>query len=891
MMREATSLLSDRNDTATEYPHDRTVSQVFESQAARTPERIAIVDGDRTVTYGELNRRANQLARHLMGLGVHDEMLVGISMYRSIELLVGLLAILKAGGTYVPLDPDYPEARLSFMAEDAGLTLILTQPEFATQLSARATTICVDPHGETFASESDANLAPASHPDGLAYVMYTSGSTGRPKGVEIPHRGIVRLVFGVDYAHYGQEETILHHSPICFDLSTFEVWGALLHGGCCVVYRPRIPTAADLYRQIRQHRVTTLWLTSALYNLIIDENPESLLPIRQLLIGGEALSVSHIRRGLKLLPATQLINGYGPTENTTFSCCYRIPRILPAELATIPIGKPIGNSTAYVVGPDGNLAAPGQPGELYVGGAGLARGYWNRPELTAEKFVRHPFSTNPQDRLYRTGDLARDLPDGTVEFLGRIDFQVKIRGFRVEPGEIEAAFHSHPSVRDVAVVARGPASDKRLAAFVVRHAGVTGGTGVLEEFLRSRLPEHMVPSTITAIDRLPLTPNGKVDHAALVALAVPDSQEDRQRPFVAPRDAVEQQLVALWEALLGRQHIGIRDNFFELGGHSLLAARLFARIEKTFGRELPLAVLFQSATIEDLAAVIRQESKHEQWASIVPIRSQGSKPPLFCVHGVGGNVLTYREVVAHLPPDQPVFGLQSRGLDGKQSIFTRIEDMAAHYIREIKTVQPHGPYSLSGMSFGGVVAFEMAQQLTAAGEVVQILAIFDTMAPQLPASHTNAALAQRTQQEYLARVRFHLESVLVKRERLAYVRKKVRTVRRRLGNRVWYAIYDVYQRLGYPIPAVLQRVTQANLYALSRYTPRVYSGPIDLFAASERAIEIFGDGDLGWHRLTSDRVNLFRVPGDHLTMLSAGNAVALAGLLTKRLELTRAVNR
>ncbi len=473
------------NDTARAYPL-RCVHELFEAQAARRPDALAVVDEATRLTYGELNRRANRLARRLRERGVGRDTPVGVCMERAPEMIVAWLAILKAGGAYVPLDPADPPARLAFMATDTGLHLVVTQSRIAGIVAgAGMDIVCVDTLTDEGSGVSEENPAWESAPDDLAYVMYTSGSTGRPKGVEITHRGIVRLLFGVDYATFNAEQIWLQLAPPGFDLSTLEVWGALLHGARCVLFPERVPTARQLSAVIRTHQVNALWLTASLFNAVLDEAPQTLAPIAQLLIGGEALSVAHVRRALAALPTTRLVNGYGPTESTTFACCYEIPRALPEGLPSIPIGRPIGNTRVYVLDERLEPVPVGVPGELYIGGDGLARGYRHRPELTRERFIAAP--SVGEARLYRTGDRVRYRPDSTLEFLGRFDHQVKIRGFRIELEEIQTVLEGHSQIQQAAVMAApdGTPGGQRLVAYVVVVPGEKPSRDELKGLLES----------------------------------------------------------------------------------------------------------------------------------------------------------------------------------------------------------------------------------------------------------------------------------------------------------------------------------------------------------------------------------------------------------------------
>ncbi|MEG4440643.1 amino acid adenylation domain-containing protein [Microcoleus sp. AT9_B5] len=456
------------NNTQSDYPKDACIHELFEEQVERSPDAIALVFEDKQLTYKELNQRANQLAHHLRNLGVTAEVMVGICVERSLEMVVGILGILKAGGAYVPLDPTYPKERLAFMLEDASVPVLLTQARLVESLPQhQARIVCLDTDWEIIERQNEENLSPQVTPDNLAYVMYTSGSTGRPKGVSVIHQGVVRLVKDTNYANLSAEEVFLQLAPISFDASTLEIWGSLLNGSRLVIMPPHTPSLQELGQAIRGYQITTLWLTAGLFHIMVDEQLEDLKQLRQLLAGGDVLSVPHVQKVLQELKGCQLINGYGPTENTTFTCCYRITEVTLIE-NSIPIGQPIANTQVYILDAQKQPVPIGIPGELYIGGAGLARGYLNRPDLTADRFILNPFSHEQGDRLYKTGDLARYLPDGNIEFLGRIDQQVKIRGFRIELGEIEAVLSQHPDVRESVVIKREDASgNQRLLAYIV----------------------------------------------------------------------------------------------------------------------------------------------------------------------------------------------------------------------------------------------------------------------------------------------------------------------------------------------------------------------------------------------------------------------------------------
>jgi len=590
------------NDTRTDYPRETPVHRLFEAQAAHTPDAVALSFEGVTLTYAELNRRANRLARHLRELGVRPEIGVGIYVERSFEMIVGVLGILKAGGAYVPLDPTYPQERLAFMIEDTQAPVILTHTRLVGKLPPYNGQI-VNLDDDRWTRYADDNLDGGATADSLAYVMYTSGSTGAPKGTSIVHRAIVRLIKNTNFASLTADETFLQLATLSFDASTLEIWGSLLNGGKLVIFPAHKPSLDELARFIEEQRITTLWLTAGLFHQMVESHPESLSGVRQLLAGGDVLSVAHVRQMLdRLLPGHTLINGYGPTENTTFTCCH--PMHSSKQIgATVPIGRPIANTQVYILDRALRPVPVGVPGELYIGGDGLARGYWRLPDLTAERFVPHPFSAEPGARLYKTGDRARYLPSGDVEFLGRLDNQVKIRGYRVEPGEIQAHLEQHPAVQNAVVVAREDIpGDKRLVAYVIAAPGQQPTADALREALQTALPDYMIPAAFVRLDALPLTPNGKVDRARLPA---PDWTPSATT-HTPPRTPTEETLAEIWQSVLGVAQVGVHDNFFALGGHSLLATRVMSRVQQTFQVAIPLRALFEAPTVAGLAAAVEE---------------------------------------------------------------------------------------------------------------------------------------------------------------------------------------------------------------------------------------------------------------------------------------------
>ena len=605
--------------TETDYPRESSIQTVFEEQVARIPDAVAAVCGNVQLTYGELNARANQLAHHLRALGVGPDVLVGICMERSVEMIVASLGILKAGGAYLPLDPSYPIPRLSAMLEDSQVPILVTTEQAMDQLPAyRGEIVCIDSDWPTIARQSTENPSSDVSGDNLAYVIYTSGSTGQPKGVSVPHRAVNRLVINTNYINLTPLDVVAHVSNVSFDAATFEIWGALLNGARLLIMPPEQLSLAELGRALEQHRVTTLWLTAGLFHLMVDEQLESLRGLKHLLAGGDVLSLAHVERFRREAPECQLINGYGPTENTTFTACHQVKESEEFGVS-VPIGRAIANTQIHILDQEMNVVPVGVFGELYTGGDGLARGYLRAAELTAERFVPDGVSGMQGARLYRTGDKARRLANGDIEFLGRIDNQVKLRGFRVELGEIESVLGRHDGVGQCVVVARGTAGgDKQLVAYVVPDKESTVTAGELRSYLQERIPDYMVPAVFVFLDELPLTPNGKVARNELPEPEVDFADEETS--YVAPRSPAEEMLAGIWSTVLNREQIGVEDDFFTLGGHSLLATQVVSRVRDVFGVEVPLRELFEYPTIAGFANRIDEAERQEHGLEAPPIR-------------------------------------------------------------------------------------------------------------------------------------------------------------------------------------------------------------------------------------------------------------------------------
>ncbi|MBD0673833.1 non-ribosomal peptide synthetase, partial [Streptomyces sp. CBMA156] len=699
---ERRHLLAESDDTAAGQP-TAALPELFARQVLATPDAVAVVADGAELTYRELDRRANRLARALAGQGVRPETPVAVLLERSADLVVAVLAIVRAGGAYVPLDPRFPSSRIDLILRETGAALVLTEDVLTALVQAEP-------------DDSDPQVPCDARQ--LAYVMYTSGSTGRPKGIGVTHQDVAALALAPCWRG-GAHERVLLHSPTAFDASTYELWVPLLGGGTVVVAPPGRLGLDELQRSVTEHRVTGLWLTAGLFRLVAEERPAVLTGVREVWAGGDVLPPAAVARVLAACPGTAVVNGYGPTETTTFAAHHPV-HTLPEPGATLPIGRPMAGMRAYVLDAALRPVPPGVIGELHLAGAGVARGYPGRPGLTAERFTACPFGP-PGSRMYRTGDLARRLPDGILEFAGRADDQVKLRGFRIEPGEIEAALAGLPGIAQAAVLAReDQPGDQRLVAYLVPAAGAAVQVGDLPDRLRRELPEYMVPSAFVELDALPLTANGKLDRAALPAPGHGEEGAGR-----GPRTPQEQLLCALFAEILGRERVGVDEGFFDLGGHSLLAARLVSRVRETLGVDLGLRTLFEAPTVAGLAARLAMTDPEDAFDVLLTLRRTGERPPLFCIHPGGGISWSYAGLMTHIGPEYPIHAVQARGLARPEPLPTSYREMAADYADRITKAQPVGPYRLLGWSAGGLIAHAIACELQARGERTELLAVLD----------------------------------------------------------------------------------------------------------------------------------------------------------------------
>ena len=869
-------LLVEWNQTQTDDPQDQCLHQLVTRQAEATPEKIAVSFEAQTLTYQELHQRSNQLAHYLQKRGVKPDDLVGICVERSLEMLVGLLGVLKAGGAYVPIDPNYPPDRVEYMLNNAKTKVLLTQQQLVKHLPTKeALVICLDTDWPLITQESQETPIASVTPENMAYVIYTSGSTGNPKGVQVLHRGAVNFLNSMrEQPGISATDILLSVTTLSFDIAVLELFLPLTVGAQVVILsREDAMDGRKLLRTIARSGITILQATPATWRLLLESGWEGQSPMK-ILSGGEAMPKELAAQ--LLTKGTELWNLYGPTETTVWSTIYQVKDAQQRIL----IGKPIGNTDIYILDSLLQPVPMGVAGELHIGGSGLARGYLQRDDLTTERFIPNPFRET--ERIYKTGDLARYLPDGNIECLGRLDFQVKIRGFRIELGEIESVLVKNPNVQQAVVIVREDfPGDKRLVAYILALNNQNPTIQELRSLLKEYVPEYMVPSIFVFLEALPLTPNGKVDRKALpipkqsrpepITPTIPNilepahitkSKQEKPGEFASPQDDLEVQLINIWEQVLHISPISTTDNFFEMGGHSLLAISLMREIEKTYNKELPLPILFQSQTIQQLANTLRKQRFLSSSQALVTIQQGTSKLPLFFIYGI----FLYYNLSRHLGKDQTCYGVyikeevnmfQSNKLDKSPTNSVSIPDLATRYLKEIRKHQPQGPYLLAGESLGGLVAFEIAHQLRLQGEEVALLCLLDSAIP----GKNQLSLSQK--------VALHAKKL--RQQGLSYVSEKIQSKIQSTSN--------INTNNDYVDPRL-----EFRNYAFNNYRPQPYPGRAILF----RAIDESHFSTLeNWNELLVEGLDIYDIPGNHLTILQEPNVSLLAEKM--RLHIDRAL--
>lgn len=884
------------NQTERALRDQRLVHEQIEQQAAKTPNDLAVVCGNESLTYRELNVKANQLAWYLRSLGVGPDVRVGLAIQRELQLIVSIQAILKAGGAYVPLDPSYPQNRLHQITSTAKLAIVVTDEAHREKFAdACEKIVCFDADQAVIAKQCDDNPPSSAGPGNLIYVIYTSGSTGAPKGVGVYHRGFANLIdwFTCEFEFDSSDRSLVVTSH-GFDLTQKNLFAALTRGGQVHLTHCQTFDPDAILEEIARHRISLLNCTPSNFYLLLSDSEKisQLDSLRTVFLGGEPIDLVKIapwrnRSGFN----TELVNTYGPTECTDICSFYRVGPDSAEQ--TVPVGFPIQNVQTYVLGNELEQLPVGVTGELCIGGAGIGAGYLDDPQLTASKFVANPFEATEGDRLYRSGDLCRYRRDGAIEFVGRMDDQIKIRGNRVELGEIETVLRTHSQINDCAVIAvddlRG---NKRLVSFIVPNNGHSDNDGPksdeslrssneMRSFLGDQLPSYMVPSIFVSLERLPLTSRGKVDRQALASIGSRSNRSD----FVAPRSECETRLAQLWETVLGVDRIGVKDRFFDLGGDSMKSIELVIKIRQATGIDVPLAVLLQRDSVAEMARYVEQK-QDAVWSPVVPIQPHGQQPPLFCIHPVGGNVLCYAPLASALGDNQPVYGVQARGVEGTDQPLATMEAMVDEYLVAIREIQPSGPYHFAAWSSGGIIAYEIARRLIEDCEPVATVALFDSFAPALMQIdveddarilselvrflnrfyHLNIDLSHDTLAAFGPDERIAMTLVCAKQSGFVPEEFDETSMRRFLAVcKANLRAISHYVEVQQPeVPAVLYRALDPN--------GRSYSPDID--SAS----------DLGWGELLGRPIEVIDMDADHVSMIAGDKVIQIARDLRGRIS-------
>ncbi|MDZ7959045.1 MAG: amino acid adenylation domain-containing protein [Aulosira sp. DedQUE10] len=938
---EQQQLLVDWHGKQADYPQNTCIHEYFEAQVKRTPNNIAVSFENQQLTYQELNQQANQLAHYLQTLGVGSGVLVGLYLEPSLEIIVGLLAILKAGGTYVAIAPTSGQDSLAFILEDAQVSLLLTQSSLVEKLPEhQAQVICTDTDFNSIALHGNDNLPCQVTDQTLACVMYVSGANGKPNGVGITHRNLVTHSLAISETwELTQSDRLLLILSISCDTFIESLFPSWITGATAILQPQEMQSTGQFLPFIAQQQITVVNLATSFWYQLLKEpsvSPQTLpASLRLVMVGGEKVSRNaYLTWVEKVGKQVRWLNAYGTLETTLTATVYDPETATEASQtrSEIPLGRAIANTQVYILDQRSQPVPIGVTGEIYISGVGVAQGYLNRLDLTSEKFIPNPFSSESEAYIYKTGDLGRYLSDGNIEFLGRLDNQVKIRGSRIELTEIETILAQYPGVENTVVIIREEEfGDQGIVAYLIPKQGESFGSEQLLSFLQQKLPEHLLPFTFVIVDSLPLNANGQVDRKVLPALNPSNSQIEKT--FVKAEDPLQIQLTEIWKNVLRIDSIGITDNFFDLGGNSLIAVRIFAEIENIFGKTLPLSILLQAPTIEQLANFIRDKSPSSQpnneepqrlvkhffgqviakflkgnnsklkksiienenqasletggwlpWSSLVPLQANGEKPPLFCVHGAGESVLYYRDFANYLGSNQPFYALQARGVDCRKTPLTQVEKMAAHYIKEIQTIQPQGPYFLGGYSFGGLVVWEMARQLEAQGQKVALLALFDTSNTTRHQTNIKPIPIQKRISRHLNNLlevgpNYILQQIEGKSSWVEYM------VKQKLKKFTFKAYLNISRILPYAYRKQV-KIKDFNKQAAKVYIPKAYPGRVTVFRAEERPVNNGGEVDpnMGWSKLALGGLDIQHVPGNHFSIFNEPYVKSLSEKMKACLE-------
>lgn len=862
---------------AVAYPKDKPVFEYIAAIAQQYPDKIALSFEDRQMNYRNLDETANRIARLLIDEGIKTGDVVGLSLDRSPEMIVSLLAIIKAGAAYIPLDPEYPADRIEFMLEDASAKILFTSKKYQGKFNTQSKELYIE--DVLFKLEDYDTTQPEVTITGedLIYILYTSGSTGKPKGVQIRHRNFANFILSMkEEPGMTADDVLLGVTTISFDIFGLEMYLPFISGGTLIITDTL--TAKDgraLLDIMRTQGVTMMQATPYTWRMLIEAGWDKPLPVR-IITGGEPLAKDLAD---KLIPiCKELWNQYAPTETTVYSTVKHV-----TSSADITIGHPIWNTQIYILDEQNNNLTDGSVGEICIGGDGVAVGYLNRPELNVEKFLDDQFIGVSGAKFYRTGDLGSLKENGEVNCLGRIDHQVKIRGYRIELGEIEYILSKQKHVRSAVVLPRtdmGP--DLRLVAYLVLEPNEDDLVAQMETWrqaLADELPEYMVADDYAVIEEIPQTPNGKVDRKAL-----PDPRPfiiRKREEYVEPRTTTEKLVADVWAEFMGLEQVGIYDNFFELGGRSLVAVKIMAKLEQETGKRLPLATLFEYSTVEQLAQRLQLDGKSITWESLVNIKPKGSKMPIYIVHGAGLNVLLFNALAMNLDADQPVFGLQAKGLNGIDKPLDNMEEIAANYIAEIVAKNPDGPYALAGYSLGGIIAYEMARQMIAAGKDVRMLAMFDTHITQT--EKNDSAIVKLFRRIRLVIMQVLYSFVLLAQDPKRAIEYKALQLKRRII-RLWWRITKGKDQQQEGFFGYSNELDEENKRAMDNYFVQPVDIAVDLFRAKKKTFYMDDFKFMGWKPYAKKGVRTHDIPGEHNTIFAPPNDQEFAVVLQKCLD-------
>jgi amino acid adenylation domain-containing protein len=873
------------NDTVTDYAAQKTLVDLFEEQVLKTPDNTALIRQEITLTYRRLNEQANMLARYLIAQGVKTGSNIGLLASRDFGMVIGMYAIMKTGSSYIPIDPEYPADRQKYILTQSSATHVITDADYP-ELDLLSDLRIIKLNDATLGNLDNSNLNIPISGRQLAYTIYTSGSTGVPKGVMIEHHSAVNLIEWVNRRfEINSKDRVLFITSMCFDLSVYDIFGLLSAGGSVIIASQQdVIDINTLKNLLSKHEITFWDSVPTTMNYLVKElksSKESFIQnsLRLVFLSGDWIPIQLPMEIKNHFPNAKVVSLGGATEGTIWSNYYEVGE-LDSSWKSIPYGRPIANNFFYVLNKQLRPVPMGIIGELFIGGVGVAKGYANDPDKTMHAFLPDPFSSKAGGRMYRTGDLGRMMPDGNLEFLGRKDSQIKIRGFRVELGEIENVLNKSSLVNQAVVIARDETDgSKNLIAFIVSNGGNLDRKEV-QAYLKSKLPEYMIPAIFEELKEFPLTSNGKIDKQALSNLETTNYTTTR---YAAPQTENQLKLAEIWKEILGVERVGIHDNFFELGGHSLMAVRMITKLEAEIGLRFPLSILFKYPTINSLlsSSELRPSNLETQWKSLVPIKDSGSKLPIYIIHGSGLNVLNFSAIAKYVDTQQPVFGLQAKGLSGVDEALDNMKEIANSYIKEILEHNPTGPYAIAGYSFGGYVAVEMRNQLESMGKKVKMLAIFDTNAVDTehdrkwPRHLWNKLKSQGPKFIWIMESLFSRPATTIKYQSFLLSRA-INTVINKVTGIKTMEPNTFYTRL--------DKITEKHLYAFQNYSLKPFNDTVHLFRAKERIYFVPDFKYLGWRKYAQKGVKVYEVPGDHKTMLLHPNAQEFARALQRALD-------